>query len=369
MKFDSSCLSYEIVHMKSITTAGGGAISVVDVDDNNVESNARRIAVPVAVARDFIQHNHKITKYLTPLLLCVVSYKDVVIALEAHYLGTKGKLIDVQLDGSVGEWKPRCKWNIDHYVIEKYLPTGTDWLFDGRYLYDVSTSTNTIDLTGGDHQFQAITVRTVDMMKIGELQAPGFDQRTCLVYHSATGTTTITPPIWKDVTSIGSTVVPQGNTDYLFDVIDSHAFVNVNFVMYAGTAVSRQYGYQAIECLDIPRLMVELSTVNVMAVDEAIKQTYNSGHRFTVMMAWAIGLYHRATTLEEETVARRVIKYLTKRALVDSTTFDCSKVFKPGKDQSALDAIEYNATEKLSVSKQYSVVEETRALLKRYTLV
>ena len=119
IKFDITKVTTEVVYLKSVTTALGGSITVLDSSASTAKKEVTvRVPVPMAVARAFIQHNQKITKYLKPAPTAIVRYDGMVIALERHSLGSLGEMIEEGFDGVRRAWEPHAKTNIERVKFE-----------------------------------------------------------------------------------------------------------------------------------------------------------------------------------------------------------------------------------------------------------
>src|SRR5271166_197109 len=105
--FTPNKIKFEFVQMKSITTAMGGSISIVD---KKARGGIRRISVPMALARDLIMRHKKTSKYLNPVYTCLVRYGDHVVAAERHPLGAMGALTFNE-KGVSKTWEPALKQN------------------------------------------------------------------------------------------------------------------------------------------------------------------------------------------------------------------------------------------------------------------
>ena len=75
----------EHVYLKSVTTALGGSISIVD-DERSTDAKEvyKKVKAPMAVVRKFVADNKKVSRYLKPVLTAVTFYGDHVVALERH---------------------------------------------------------------------------------------------------------------------------------------------------------------------------------------------------------------------------------------------------------------------------------------------
>lgn len=353
IKYDHSKLSVEIVRLKSVTTAMGGSISIIDETRSGEKKEVMtRIIVPMSVARSFIMASRKITKYLKPIYVAVIRYQNNVVALEGHPLGGFGLLESEQLDGTMKRWEPTSQYNIDHSLRDKTSVGGYEWYFDGRYVYTFPNSqTEAEAVRNGDHlsadgKFRKVNVEAIDLQTIGNRnETVTLAPRTCLAFLTSNGAHAISPPIWKDLSDVGMTqfkkeakasedaplVEDKNAMRHNFDRIDESMSVNLNFILHAGREIGTTFGYEYVEPLQLPRLMVELHTVNLPTIPHQIKSTYDSGIKFSHAVAWLLGLTRRANTLETHIMMRSLMKYLTKRGLFRNNVFNAEQVFKDAK--------------------------------------
>lgn len=355
IKFDSDKLHIRHVLLKSATTALGGSINIEN--GNNIE----KIPVPMAITRAFIK-KHKVSKYLIPVWTALVYYEDVVVAMERHSLGGLGTNLQENLDGTISVWKSTSEKMIDDCLIPM-TDTG-DWFFDGRYVYKMDQASKTIDeivqtapsLTH-DKMFRNIVVQAIDMQRLETQDQLELQPRNCLAFVVSPTTYSISPPIWKDLSSVGDSdrtgFVGDEDSDerddavrdnmvgnvLAFDTIDTQMSVNLNFALKAGRELGKMFGYESIEPLKLADLMVELHTVNLPELPKQVKSTYDIHIQFTHAMAWLLGLMKRTTDLHSYITMRSLIKYLTHKGIFKKTTMNSNNIFKTGKSISDITTI------------------------------
>lgn len=345
IKFEASKVRVDIVELKSCTTALGGSVSIVDTEASTPEREVyKRIPVPLAVARQF-KVRYKTSKYIQPVLTAVVYYGDSVFALERHPMGCMGTRFTESLDGTHKEWVPESKRVLDEHIFPLLRgPRAKDWFFDGRYMFSLPYSPEESVSRGKyltkDGKFKIIEVEAIGLHQLGgekwELEpAP----RTCLAYKAASGKFAISPPIWKDVSGVGQAKISktgyekedQETTKQLdFDKVNDVCAVNLSFALKAAADLSEHFGFDAIEPLNLPELMVRLNTVNLPKVPKEVKATFDSGIAFTHALAWLLGYAGRAETMEAYATVRALLKYLTTKGLFFRSAFAASNVYKKG---------------------------------------
>ncbi len=358
IKFDITKLTTEIVYLKSITTALGGSISVIDQEKSSDKKEVlKRIDTPLAVARSFIQRHKKVTKYLKPTLTAVIKYDGMVVALERHPLGALGELEEEGLFGKK-TWEPSAVANIEQYIKPIVDNRLREWFFDGRYIYsfsskDMDAVMRESQFLTSDGKYRKVVATTLDIQEVHAREKLLPSERSCLAFVTKDMQYAVSPPIWKDLSDVGTTQLKKAgvradeedeaeddedNTGsvkttvkpFSFDEIDTHLSVNLNFALKAGQEVGGLFGYDAVQPLQLPRLMVELRTVNLPNIPKQVKATYDIGIRFTHALAWLLGLSKKTDTLESMLVVRSLMKYLTQRGVFRNNVFSADRVFLDG---------------------------------------
>ena len=93
IQFDITKLTTKIVRLKSVTTALGGSINIIDEEKStDTKEELIRIEVPLSVARAFIMATNKVTKYLKPVYTALAMYDGIIVAMERHPLAGLGAL-------------------------------------------------------------------------------------------------------------------------------------------------------------------------------------------------------------------------------------------------------------------------------------
>lgn len=361
IKFDITKLSVQMVQLKAITTSLGGSISVIDKARTTATKEVcTRVRVPMSTARDFIMKTKKVTKYLKPVNVALVNYDGHIIAMERDPLASFGTLKDEFDSGR--EWVPHVVSNIEMILRPLMTLSSREWYFDGRYAYSFDAGAEQAvrngDYLTSDGRFRKVLAQSIDTQELDNRDKLAAVQRSCMAFVSSRGEFAISPPIWKNLSAVGMTQLSkagavQGNAEdgddeedsdaldvpeqggakeYNFDKIDEHLSVNLNFALKAGQEIGKTFGYEHVEPLQLPRLMIELHTVNLPNVPPQIKSTYAAGIQFTHALSWLLGLSRKANTLETYIMMRSLMKYLTKRGIFRANVFNAEQVFKDDKN-------------------------------------
>jgi hypothetical protein len=336
IEFDINKLVVEHFYLKSCTTAQGGSISVVDEAKSTEEREVyKTFPAPFAVVRSFIKRSDGVGKFFRPVLTAVTFYDGVIVSIERHALGAMAEKEYEGLNGTV-KWKSKSEFDIERQV-KNLTGDGREWLTDGSFIYTLNGGEK-VPLSA-NRKFWCVEASSIKMADIG-VNDIRIDHRTCLRYVAANGRSVTTSPIWKKLESVGSRQIArtdnEGEESLQFDRIDEHLYVNLGFILKAGTDISKMYGYDAIEPLQLDKLMVQLGTVNLPSIPKEIKQTFDVGTPFTHMVAWTIGLLSQTKTLDEYMTIRSLLKMLTTKGVYHRSAFDSESVFKNGQDESTV---------------------------------
>jgi hypothetical protein len=278
-----------------------GYLHIIDESITEKEKTIKQ-ECPNTLLRAF-KNIYKTTVFAIPQECCVMTYEGVIIAIE------KSAINERYFEGIGGElklWTP----NIIH-VFERILEEINDnWYIDGSYLY--SFTNEEIKLTD-DGKFKALPVTAYALNFIGFNSELLKETRHCLKFTSASGIYVTTPPIWKSLTAISKSKTDSEEVTALskFDKMDEQVLVNLQFAISSGIALTRTFGYQVIEPLQLPKIMAQLKTINLQSLTSECKQTFDIGMTFTQTCAWLMGLSRNAKTFSEMMVIRRLLRYLT----------------------------------------------------------
>ena len=383
IKFDINQLNVEIVYLKSATTALGGSISVIDQEKSTPKKEVlKRIATPLAVVRSFIQRHKKVTKYLKPTLAAIIKYDGMVVALERHPLGALGELEEEGLFGKK-TWEPATIANIEQHIKPIVANQMRDWYFDGRYVYsfsskDMDSVMRESAFLTSDGKYRKVVATSIDLQEIYNRDKLTPAERSCLAFVTKDMQYAVSPPIWKDLSDVGTTQLRKAGVEieedeadddengpvvktsfakqFSFDEIDNNLSVNLNFALKAGQEVGGLFGYDAVQPLQLPRLMVELRTVNLPNIPKQVKATYDIGIRFTHALAWLLGLSKKTETLDSMLVLRSLMKYLTQRGVFRNNVFHADRVFLDGMTVASVPLI--TETDRLSAVDRFELIQQ-----------
>lgn len=337
-KFDKSLITIERVKIKSVSTALGGSLSILDevASAEKGKEIFRRVPIPMATARMF-QVKYKVSKFMRPHEGALMKYDGKVIGIEKSLINSR------TTDGLFGdrEWLVTMEKNLKIVLDDNITDNGKQWYFDGTYAYafsgdqDVSEAISSGEFLIPTGEFRAITVSAIHMSYLA-FSAPLAEHRLCIAYTASNGEFAITSPIWKTLGSkMGGTTrkgVDEDNTGLSsnFAEVDDKMAVSLNFALSAGVELSEAFGYESIQALQLPKLMVQLKTVNLPKLPKEIKATFNIGMTFTQTFAWLLGLAKQADTLAQEEAVRRLLKYLTSKGIYRKDSLKSERIYQVG---------------------------------------
>lgn len=335
--FSLENLNVNRVKIKSVTTALGGSVVIID-EKKSVEAGKecyQRIALPFAIARSFIKR-YTMKNYITPIRGAITMYGNHAVAIE------RISSSDMELRDN---WKPKSEENIEK--IASLFDNLNDMYIDGSYIYkmtsrDISEATN----KSTDGCFKKVKVNA---LKIADLvtQSPNTHERQCIMFSSG-DRYMVSAPIWYTLDVIGNARFNSekkterdvedtgGSFDYTgedqFDFLEEMLHVNLGFVIKAGVDISRIFGYQSIEPLNLPNLMIQYNTVNLPKLASSIKQTRDSGVPFQHAVAWIMGLMSQVDNLKDYVALRGLLKHLTTKGVFRKKGLEHDKLFQNGYD-------------------------------------
>lgn len=327
IRFDVDKLTVERVQMKSITTALGGAISIIDDEGSDIAGKEvlKRVPMPMSVGRLFIKDHG--SKFIVPIKCAVTFYDGHAVAIEPH-VGEKDHT------GEQGAWRSRSEINVEEHI--PHMTRSGDWYVDGTFIYRFNDNEH-INMSS-DGKFRSIPVDAINMTRIHNVVEVA--ERSCLAFYADSEHFAVSPPIWKSLMSVGTRQLDKSSDDSddvegtkevemgQFDRIDQFLSVNLGFALKAAKELIDVFGYDSIEPLNLADLMIQLRTVNLPNMPRELKRSYDTGMRFTHAVAWLLGLLNRTETLESYKVLRSLLKYLTTKGVYRKTAFAEGAIFR-----------------------------------------
>jgi len=315
-RFEPSDISFKKVKISNLSYSFGGTLTILDEDRSTPRYDVyKRYSIPLALVRVF-KDTYKINKFLIPVEGCIMLYRGNVIAIEKNRLNERFYL---DHNNELREWQPTMEATYKKIKMMTYVGS---WYFDGSYVYtfgkDHITAINEGELLSVDGCFRSVLVNAIRITYVGYNEDVYSESRQCLAYVAKNGLCSISPPIWKNMGGVGGTKMKkklaQSELTGLitqFDKVDAIMAVNLNFALQAGNVLTKQFGYKSIEPLQLPKLMIQLKTVNLPRISQEIKQTFDIGLTFTQAMSWLLGMQMQITEYDQMIAIRKLFKYLS----------------------------------------------------------
>jgi hypothetical protein len=312
--FDPSKVRFEKIKIKRVTTALGGSVSVLDEKHFNETGKEKfiKINIPLSLARMF-KVKYKVTQFMVPHEGVLMYYDNYVITLEKS--AENNRFVE-GIEGTKIEWTPQT---VSHYrSIESRFLTN-DWYFDGLYVYrfqgGIQYALDNSTMLDKEGLFRGVKVQGYHLTYLN-FKEPVIEDRSCVAIVLDKDNYSISAPIWKTLDTKAKMTNDDDSDDEKtslissFDGVDRHVAVNINFALKAAKELSDQFGYDSIQPLQLPKLMVQLKTVNLPRLPKEVKSTTDIGLKFTHGLAWLLGLQLRTTDLDQFVVIRQLTKYL-----------------------------------------------------------
>ena len=319
LSFDPSQVRFQNVKIKRVTTALGGSISVLDEDhfEKTGKEKFHKIEIPMSLARMF-KVKYKVQQFLVPHESMIMWYGDNVVSIEK---AVENLRIKVDFDGVERKWTSNVERHYKDLFNREFANPLKDWYFDGLYVYHFSNDnlkelvamSRVLDETG---RFRAVDVSAIHLTYLNFKPAQT-EKRSCVAVVIDDDTFSISAPIWKQFDEKARLVKSDDDEDggknsliSSFKGIDAQIAINLNFALRAAKDLANQFGYESIQPLQLPKMMVTLRTVNLPRLPKEVKSTTDIGLKFTHGLSWLLGLQYNATTPEQFHTIRQMVKYL-----------------------------------------------------------
>lgn len=192
------------------------------------------------------------------------------------------------------------------------------WMFDKQFVYRQAGEVSEIP----NSNFGTVTYVCYDLTKMYDSDHFKQKNRTGFAYwDSFNYQWTITSPLTQQAGTklqLGGDS-DEGNEMSHTDVtggiehVNRYVFPNLMFVTYAARAISNNFGYEAIEPLGLPLLMVEHQTFNIGKVPNGVARQSPAPMTFTQTIAWLTGLFRSVETIDQLVAIKGCFKYLMKK--------------------------------------------------------
>ena len=308
IKFDKDKLEYRKVKLKSINASNGYVV----LDDG------KRLECTSSLVSTIYKNIYGMTSFTIPAEFCLMMYEGLVVSLEKAAINERYVITS---NGDMVEWQPLMISRVDNVLAKCRVEY--EYYFDGSYIYTFGDSIP-YKLRFGrkmtdDGKFVSVDVSASNLSNVLSDINP-FGRRNCLGYIASNGSYAVTSPLWATLVNIGENNMKKATMEIKggmtqFDKVDRNMIVSLQFAIYSGKMLSKVFGYHSLDFLQLPKLMIQLNTVNLPNVPVDIRNTFDIGIPFTQCMAHLLGLLRKCETLEEVCMMNKVIKYLSTKGI------------------------------------------------------
>jgi hypothetical protein len=318
-KFDHSQVRFQRVKFKRVSTALSGSATILDEEHfaSTGKEKFHKIDIPMSLARMF-KVKHKITQFMIPHEGLIMWYGDKVISIEKAPLNER---FTKDIYGNDVLWNSNIEFHYEDLYNQQLRNDLVDWYFDGTYMYnfygeDLKGLVNRSEHLDSTGQFRSINCQSIHLTYLN-FKPHDVSTRTCVAMVVNEDVFSISAPIWKAI-EVKARLVNSDDEDVnerlsiisSFKNIDKQIAVNLNFALRAAKELANEFGYESIQPLQLPKMMLQLKTVNVPRLPKEVKATTDIGLKLTHGLAWLLGLQYRSTTLDQYMVIRQLIKYM-----------------------------------------------------------
>lgn len=306
------------------------ALSKATIDPNvqfrDEEGLTHKMQIPVSVARIVRSRLKSVSRFPAGYPAALAFVDGRIVAMDVA-VGKSYKMFK-----ELGEWisclEPRA---------EALNAIEGEWLWDGQYAYRYDGDVKQM----GQTNFGNIDTRVFNLYRLGEEKGDLIENLVALCFRNPTTKEWIkTTPLTRHsgaFLQITGDVDKFNKMDHFVDEdetflqIDSNVFPNLRFVTYAAKALSRQFGYESVEPLGLPILMMEHQTFNIGGLPTEMQAASAAPMAFSCALAWMIGFNSKVESLDDLIA----IKASTKMLLTKGNTTKREAASKPDQAQPA----------------------------------
>jgi hypothetical protein len=309
IKFERSKIEFRKVKLKSVNASNGYVLL----------EDGKRLECTSNLVTTIYKNVYGMTSFAIPAEFCLMMYDGLVVALEKAVFNNR---YNITSNGDMVEWQPLMISKLEKIMMK--IHPDYNYYFDGSYVYTFAYHDVLSKLRYGrkmtdDGKFVSIDVSAVNISNIMS-DWVHFSRRNCLGYIASNGDYAVTSPLWATLVNIGENNMKKATMEIKggitqFDKVDRNMIVSLQFAIYSGKLLSKVFGYHSIDFLQLPKLMIQLNTVNLPNVPVDIRNTFDIGIPFTQCMAHLLGLLRKCETLEDVCMMNKVIKNLSTKGI------------------------------------------------------
>ena len=305
--FNKESLRIEYVTLLSLSKA------TIDpnVSFRDEEGLVHKMPIPVSVARICRSRLKSVSRFPNGYPAALAFVDGRIVAMDVA-VGKAYKMFK-----ELGEWI-----TVIESRVELLNAIEGDWMWDGQYAYRFDGDVKPM----GQTNFGNIDTKVFNLYRLGEDKGDLIEHLVALCFRNPkTGEWIKTTPLTRHsgaFLQITGDVDKFNNNDEFVDEdesfleIDSNVFPNLRFVTYAARALSRQFGYESVEPLGLPILMMEHQTFNIGGLPTEMQAASAAPMSFSCALAWMIGFNQQVESLDDLIA----IKASTKMLLTKGNT-------------------------------------------------
>lgn len=263
-----------------------------------------KMALPVSIARRVKNRLKNVTRFAT-FYPCAIGF-----------MGDRIVSMDVPDGVEYKSWQQDGKWASRLTANCQVLGSLIGWLYDGQYVFQYEGAVEPIP----DTVFGKRKATCYNLYQFGEKNGAASTELAGLAFRNPnTGAWTHTTPVTRSSGGLLQLTggVEEFDSSAMFagvarDVakIDRNIYPNLRFVTYAARTISSEFGFDLIEPLGLPLLMIEHRTFNLGGMPTPVQSSSPAPFEFTQGLAWMIGMFEKVTTLQQLLAVRSSMKML-----------------------------------------------------------
>jgi hypothetical protein len=329
LPFDHSKVRFQNVKIKRVSTALGGSMSILDekVFADTGKEKFIKIDIPLSLARMF-KVKYGMSQFFIPHEGLIMWYGDKVITIEK---ANENSRVIESIDGTERVWTSNTEIHFRNAVSTFFDNSNVDWLFDGLYVYNFGVhwdNQTMLDLVKSSKQidehglFRSVPCEAIHFTYLNFKPAEQ-ESRACVAILPNLDTFSISAPIWKTLGTENARILHSSDVESdsgkpaslvsSLKGVDKQIAVNLNFALRSAKELTDQFGYESIQPLQLPKMMIQLKTVNIPRLPKEVKATTDIGLKFTHALSWLLGMQYNATTPNQIFALRQIIKYLMSK--------------------------------------------------------
>lgn len=299
--FNKSKFEIKNIHLIAVSSALGGSFTELK------DGQEIRHQLPFSVARKLTMRFGK--RMIHPIPVIAIMY-------DGKYIAVDGYEIRYEDDQEITDtpFITDIRSAIDELSDDS-------WSFDGRFVFKLhNVPLDQQPFLSEDGMFRVCEATCIDLQGIrgkddsdDEQSVDVVSDRQCISVVSSSGKVFTAPPIWTDLTR--NSTSEDGKVTFFLDEQEKRQILSIDWTINVAKVIGYHFGYNSIEPLHIPDLLISLGTLNLAGINKNHRQTIDCGISLKNALAYLIGYLSVAPTLEVYQQIRQCIKHTYSRWL------------------------------------------------------